>query len=61
MVGRCCSRSVSGSFSLLGKASAEECLLRTESFDDLGDVGEDPTWEKMAAFHEYLEKAFPLV
>jgi Gly-Xaa carboxypeptidase len=27
----------------------------------MGPVGEDPRWEVFAPFHEYLEKAFPLV
>jgi hypothetical protein len=35
--------------------------VRTETFDDMGPVGEDERWENRAAFHEYLESAFPLV
>ncbi|EKM81841.1 hypothetical protein AGABI1DRAFT_112074 [Agaricus bisporus var. burnettii JB137-S8] len=27
----------------------------------MGPVGEDPRWEEFTRFHEYLEKAFPLV
>ncbi|KAG6857473.1 hypothetical protein H0H87_003540 [Tephrocybe sp. NHM501043] len=33
----------------------------TESYDDMGDVGEDARWEAFAPFHEYLLTAFPLV
>lgn len=33
---------------------------RTESYDEMGDVGADPRWDKFANFHEYLLEAFPL-
>lgn len=26
----------------------------------MGEVGEDPRWDKFAGFHDYLAKAFPL-
>jgi Gly-Xaa carboxypeptidase len=32
-----------------------------ESFDDMGQVGEDPRWNVFVDFHAYLEKTFPLV
>ncbi|KAK4466217.1 hypothetical protein QBC42DRAFT_90676 [Cladorrhinum samala] len=35
--------------------------VRTESFDDLGEVGEDPRWDVFPPFHDYLEKTFPLI
>ncbi|KAI1180464.1 peptidase family M20/M25/M40 [Nemania sp. FL0916] len=35
--------------------------IPTESYDDLGPVGEDPRWDAMYPFAEYLEKTFPLV
>lgn len=35
--------------------------IPTESFDDMGPVGEDPRWDIFAKFHEYLEATFPLV
>ena len=35
--------------------------VKTESFDDLGAVGEDPRWDVFYAFHEYLETTFPLI
>ncbi|KAK7062787.1 hypothetical protein VNI00_000277 [Paramarasmius palmivorus] len=34
---------------------------QTETFDDMGPVGEDPRWENRGAFHDYLANAFPLV
>ncbi|KAL4066388.1 hypothetical protein V8B97DRAFT_1979578 [Scleroderma yunnanense] len=33
----------------------------TESHDGSGPVGEDPVWDAFADFHEYLERAFPLI
>ncbi|KAG6810886.1 hypothetical protein H0H92_009916 [Tricholoma furcatifolium] len=33
----------------------------TESYDDLGAVGEDSRWEVLGPFHDYLLHAFPLV
>lgn len=30
--------------------------IDTQSFDDLGKVGEDKRWEVFFPFHEYLEK-----
>ena len=38
-----------------------ECACRTQSYDKMGPVGQDPRWEVFAPFHEYLAKAFPLV
>ncbi|KAK4205129.1 putative carboxypeptidase [Triangularia verruculosa] len=35
--------------------------VKTVSFDDLGDVGQDPRWEVFFTFHKFLEKTFPLV
>jgi Gly-Xaa carboxypeptidase len=35
--------------------------VKTESFDDLGPVGEDLRWDVFYAFHDFLEKAFPLI
>ncbi|THW56508.1 carboxypeptidase S [Aureobasidium pullulans] len=35
--------------------------IDTQSFDDLGKVGDDKRWEVFYPFHEYLEKTFPLV
>jgi Gly-Xaa carboxypeptidase len=35
--------------------------IPTESFDDMGKVGEDPRWDVFIEFHDYLKKTFPLV
>jgi hypothetical protein len=35
--------------------------IPTESYDKMAPVGEDPRWEAFGPFHDYLEKAFPLV
>ncbi|KAK3988235.1 hypothetical protein QBC44DRAFT_329732 [Cladorrhinum sp. PSN332] len=35
--------------------------VKTESFDDLGEVGQDPRWDVFYGFHTYLEKTFPLI
>jgi len=35
--------------------------IKTETFDDLGAIGEDKRWEVFYGFHDYLEKIFPLV
>ncbi|KAH7033509.1 peptidase family M20/M25/M40 [Microdochium trichocladiopsis] len=35
--------------------------IPTESYDDMGPVGEDPRWEVLFEFAEYLKKTFPLV
>ncbi|KAF8070006.1 hypothetical protein FPV67DRAFT_1578960 [Lyophyllum atratum] len=35
--------------------------IPTESFDNMGPVGEDPRWDAFAPFHDYLLGAFPLV
>jgi Gly-Xaa carboxypeptidase len=35
--------------------------IPTESFDDMGKVGEDERWDIFEDFHAYLEEAFPLV
>lgn len=35
--------------------------VKTESFDDLGAIGEDARWDVFYNFYEYLEKTFPLI
>ncbi|GAB1318537.1 Carboxypeptidase S [Madurella fahalii] len=35
--------------------------VKTESFDDLGPVGEDPRWDVFYDFYQYLEMTFPLI
>jgi Gly-Xaa carboxypeptidase len=35
--------------------------VKSESFDDLGVIGEDPRWDVFYDFHRYLEKTFPLI
>ncbi|EME38328.1 hypothetical protein DOTSEDRAFT_181437 [Dothistroma septosporum NZE10] len=35
--------------------------VKTESFDDLGAIGEDKRWEVFYPFHEYLEATFPQI
>jgi len=35
--------------------------IATESFDDMGPVGEDKRWEVFIGLQEYLKKTFPLV
>ncbi|EFX05662.1 carboxypeptidase [Grosmannia clavigera kw1407] len=35
--------------------------IKTESFDDLGPIGEDARWDVFVGFHAYLEKTFPLL
>ncbi|KAJ2932620.1 hypothetical protein H1R20_g4468, partial [Candolleomyces eurysporus] len=35
--------------------------IPTESFDDMGPVGQDPRWAAFEPFHEYLQTTFPLV
>lgn len=35
--------------------------VKTESFDDLGPIGEDPRWDVFYDFHRYLEETFPLM
>lgn len=35
--------------------------IPTESFDDLGAIGEDKRWEAFIGFQEYLKETFPLV
>jgi Gly-Xaa carboxypeptidase len=35
--------------------------IPTESFDDMGLVGEDKRWDIFVDFHKYLEETFPLV
>lgn len=35
--------------------------IPTESFDDMGPVGEDKRWDIFVDFHEYLEATFPLM
>jgi Gly-Xaa carboxypeptidase len=35
--------------------------VKTESFDDLGIIGEDSRWDVFYTFHKYLETTFPLI
>ncbi|EPS94576.1 hypothetical protein FOMPIDRAFT_1063152 [Fomitopsis schrenkii] len=35
--------------------------IPTQSYDDLGPIGEDPRWDTFGPFHEYLLKAYPRV
>ncbi|KAF5336103.1 hypothetical protein D9611_006330 [Ephemerocybe angulata] len=35
--------------------------IPTESFDQMGPVGQDPRWDAFAPFHAYLESSFPLI
>ncbi|EAU90337.2 Gly-X carboxypeptidase [Coprinopsis cinerea okayama7 len=35
--------------------------IRTESFDGMGPIDEDPRWKAFEPFHEYLLGSFPLV
>jgi Gly-Xaa carboxypeptidase len=35
--------------------------IPTESFDDMGKVGNDSRWDIFVDFHAYLEETFPLV
>ncbi|KAF9649050.1 carboxypeptidase S [Thelephora ganbajun] len=35
--------------------------IATESYDNMGPVGEDSRWEAFGPFHDYLSGAFPLV
>jgi Gly-Xaa carboxypeptidase len=35
--------------------------IPTESYDDMGKVGEDSRWDIFAEFHVYLKEAFPLM
>jgi hypothetical protein len=35
--------------------------IPTESYDDMGPVGEDSRWDVFGEFHEYLEKTYPHV
>ena len=35
--------------------------VKTESYDDLGAIGEDPRWDVFYNFHRYLEQTFPLI
>ena len=37
------------------------CRFRTESYDDMRPVGEDPRWGAFGPFHDYLLREFPLV
>lgn len=36
-------------------------ILRTETYDLMGEVGTDSRWDKFAIFHQYLSQAFPQV
>ncbi|KAJ2934048.1 hypothetical protein H1R20_g3051, partial [Candolleomyces eurysporus] len=35
--------------------------IRTDAFDNMGNVGEDPRWKVFHRFYSYLEDRFPLV
>jgi hypothetical protein len=35
--------------------------IATQSYDDMGLVGEDPRWGIFSEFHTYLQKTFPLM
>ena len=35
--------------------------IPTESFDDMGPVGQDARWNVFQEFHDYLEKIYPNV
>ena len=35
--------------------------IPTETFDEMGPVGEDPGWDSRGPFVEHLRKAFPRV
>lgn len=35
--------------------------IPTESFDDMGPVGQDPRWDVFQVFHDYLERVYPKV
>ena len=35
--------------------------IATESFDDMGPVGQDLRWDVFHEFHNYLEKIYPIV
>ncbi|KAI1137766.1 putative vacuolar carboxypeptidase Cps1 [Hypoxylon sp. FL0543] len=39
---------------------SEAVHVPTESYDDNGDVNEDPRWETFSEFHRVLERLFPL-
>ncbi|KAH8923264.1 carboxypeptidase S [Atractiella rhizophila] len=43
------------------KLLSDAIKIPTESWDDEGEVGEDPRWEVFLPFHEWLEGAFPNV
>jgi len=35
--------------------------IPTESYDDMGPVGEDDRWDVFQEFHDYLSKSYPKV
>ncbi|KAL2140428.1 hypothetical protein VTI28DRAFT_3811 [Corynascus sepedonium] len=43
------------------KRLSEAVQVKTESFDDLGVIGEDPRWDVFYNFHAFLEKTFPRI
>lgn len=43
------------------KRLSDAVKIKTETFDDLGEVGVDKRWEVFYTFADYLEKTFPLV
>ena len=61
---------LSGSIQITCVCSCRKCgfgalilchITRTESYDNMGPVGEDLRWEAFGPFHDYLFNAFPLV
>ena len=61
---------LSGSIQIMYVCSCRKCgsgvlilyhVTRTESYDNMGPVGEDPRWEAFGPFHDYLFNAFPRV
>jgi len=43
------------------KRLSDAVKIKTETFDDLGEIGVDKRWEVFYGFSEYLEKTFPTV
>ncbi|CCM02429.1 uncharacterized protein FIBRA_04528 [Fibroporia radiculosa] len=35
--------------------------IPTQSYDQMGPIGEDPRWEAFTPFHKYLDRAFPRI
>jgi Gly-Xaa carboxypeptidase len=43
------------------KRIAGAVQVKSESFDDLGEIGKDTRWDVFYDFHKYLEATFPLI